>query len=735
MPRRAYKFGRHDRIVIDGAHHRCVESDKGRHVLQLMTGYVFEDHYVPVDDDEITELLRGPSPRMRIDEGHWTKHLSMLRVRNDTSDMSRCSKEDGRDAAWKLEWVQRYHRRRRDLSKPRIGVGADKLAAFVAEERDSMDRWYLDKYGERRKPGRVFADRERKAFDWPSASGLYKWLKIYRDKREREDSFLPNYAKCGNRDQLDPRVRQAMERAVEHWCTPLKPKISDICEFIEGELEPFNKSRLPEDRLRVSAATVRKRIGEIDPFLADAGREGLDRAMRRYALSAVGTMVTRPMQRIEMDDWDIDLHKLAEGSSVWKKMTPAARERMPRVRCTVTVAIDVATRCVVGLHLFTGAPSTATARTALRSTLVDKSALAAAVGCRSTWHMYGRGEFFAFDGGPAFGEEFQATVQRCRAGTSVPDQDPRMRGTIEAFFRTLKRLCRRFAGYAFSNVVEQGDYPAQEMASLTVAEFHALLVRFIVDSYHNRPHKGLEGRTPMAAWNSLSRVGLAPDLTEEQVKLAFGFRRTRKLSPSGVEFMNVPFVRGDGLLELFRAVGRSEVGIVVDPADVKSLLIELPEKVKGCEWCPDGTDYIQVRAPEGTFPDEVETSLDKLLMGNREVLKFVRAEAELGREIRLEADRHFYEAGFEAMRRCGIPVYGYTEKQFNAMVDHAERKSLAATEPVVRASRPKPVDEASFGTVVHQNPRTRPSKRDKDGGGKGKGKPFGGSMNTYGEDE
>ncbi|RFC62742.1 hypothetical protein DYI37_12260 [Fulvimarina endophytica] len=730
MFRRAYKFGRHDRIVIDGAHHRCVESDKGRHVLQLMTGFVFEDHYVPIDDDEITELLRGPSPRMRIDEGHWTKHLSMLRMRNDTSDMLRCSKEDARDAAWKLEWVQRYHRRRRDLSKPRIGVGADQLAAFVSEERDSMDRWYLDKYGERRKPGRVFEDRERKAFDWPSASGLYKWLRIYREKKERQDSFLPNYAKCGNRDQLDPRVRQAMERAVEHWCTPLKPKISDICDRIEQELLPFNKGRPPEERLRVSAATVRKRIGEIDPFLADAGREGLDRALRRYALSAVGTMVTHPMQRIEMDDWDVDLHKLAEGSSVWKKMTSEARKRMPRVRCTVTVAIDVATRCVVGLHLYTGAPSTATARTALRSTLVDKSALAAAVGCTSTWHMYGRGEFFAFDGGPAFGAEFQASVHRCRAGTSVPDQDPRMRGTIEAFFRTLKRLCRRFAGYAFSNVVERGEYPAQEMASLTVAEFHSLLVRFIVDSYHNRQHKGLEGRSPLKTWNDLIRKEMAPELTEEQMKLAFGFRRTRKLSPSGVEFMNVPFVRGKGLQELFRAVGRSEVGIIVDPADVKSILIEVPERLKGREWCPDGTDYIQVHAPEGMFPDKVESSLDKLLLVNKQVREFVRAEAEQGREIRLEADRHFYQAGLEAMRRCGIPVYGYTEKQFNAMVDHAERKSLAATERVVHASEPKSVDEASFGTVVHRNPKTKPSAPEKNG----KGKPFGGSMNTYGDD-
>ena len=97
MPQRAYKFGRHDRIVVDGAHYRCVESKGGRHLFQLIVGYVFEDHYVPIDDVEITKLLRGASPRMRIDEGHWTECQRRSKTRPVGRSKSRPPGRQGRD--------------------------------------------------------------------------------------------------------------------------------------------------------------------------------------------------------------------------------------------------------------------------------------------------------------------------------------------------------------------------------------------------------------------------------------------------------------------------------------------------------------------------------------------------------------------------------------------------------------------------------------------------------------
>ncbi|WAP70070.1 integrase core domain-containing protein [Jiella pelagia] len=122
-------------------------------------------------------------------------------------------------------------------------------------------------------------------------------------------------------------------------------------------------------------------------------------------------------------------------------------------------------------------------------------------GCRSDWAMFGRFECLATDGGPPFRDEFEDAVRHCRSGRSLPDQDPRMRGTIESFFRLFRRLCRYFTGQSFSNVVEKGDYEAEEMASLVFEGLVRAAIVFIVDSYHHRKHRGLGGRTPYAVWN------------------------------------------------------------------------------------------------------------------------------------------------------------------------------------------------------------------------------------------
>lgn len=740
---RAFRFQRHDRLVIDGASYRVAETHRGLHSLQLIVGYTIEDYFVVIDDGEIAARMRGPNPSMRVDEGYYSSRCSSMRVRGLEPDVVRLNEADARTVAWRVEWVRRWHARRRDLTKPRARTTKAFFGAFIEDEREDMDAWYLKRFDERRKPGRKISGQDRKPYDYPGPTALYDWIKKFRDGRERESVLAPGYARCGNRDQLDPRVRAAMELSVKHYCTPLRPKIADLHAFVERELERFNKGRLPQDRLSVSPQTLRTRIRQIDPFLIEAGQDGLDRAMRRYTLTGGGKSVSEFLERVEIDDWEVDLHTLAASSREFARLSSKQRRALPRVRCTVTVAIDVATRCIIGLHLTPGAPSTATARSGLRSTLVDKTPLAEYCDCISPWPMAGRPTMIASDGGGAFGEEFKSAASMVGVGHDVPDQDPRMRGTLETFFRLLKRLCRNFAGQTFSNVVERGDYDSEGAASLTVDEFFRLLVRFVVDVYHNRPHKGLEGRTPLNVWRQKVRDGLPPDLSEQQLKLAFGMSVRRKLEPSGISLMNVRYVVGDHYDKLLRAVGRTKVNVIVDPADIGSVLIELPRLAKGRDWSPEGVDYIEVRPVEGTFPEGPPPTLDALLLNNAAVRAFVKVEAEAGREIRLRAEGDLWDAGIHAMRRAGIPTTGYTEKQLRGMIAASEMKATAATRRVRRPTSGPAVSEETFGTVVTSAPYRRmtssgsggkrPDRPDAGAVGQSRGT-FGGAMNTYGED-
>jgi putative transposase len=86
-------------------------------------------------------------------------------------------------------------------------------------------------------------------------------------------------------------------------------------------------------------------------------------------------------------------------------------------------------------------------------------------------------------------------VERAIAGA------PSMRGSIERMFRTCANgLLPRLNGGTFPNVVERGDHPSGERACLDADDLAFALVRWIVDIYHNTPHLGLRGRTPLRQW-------------------------------------------------------------------------------------------------------------------------------------------------------------------------------------------------------------------------------------------
>jgi putative transposase len=78
-----------------------------------------------------------------------------------------------------------------------------------------------------------------------------------------------------------------------------------------------------------------------------------------------------------------------------------------------------------------------------------------------------------------------------------------MKGSVERFFRTLNTgLIRNLPGTAFSNVQEKGDYESDKHACLTLDQLESGVVKWIVDGYHQTPHRSLDERTPSQVWAS-----------------------------------------------------------------------------------------------------------------------------------------------------------------------------------------------------------------------------------------
>lgn len=465
--------------------------------------------------------------------------------------------------------------------------------------------------------------------------------------------------------------------------------------------------------MSVSERTIRRRIGKLGAFERDAARYGEDYAIRKYLPVGEGLDISVPMQRIEMDDWTADLHTLIIGTKEWEKLSDKQKAKVPRCRCTITIGIDVATKTIVGFNLTVEDPSARGAAAAARSTMIDKNAWAREARTMSDWPMFGRPEKIVTDGGPAFqNQNFRMAVRRALTGRALPDKDPRMRGTIESFFRGFRRICRFFAGRAFSNVVELGDYKAAEMASLTVEQFRHACILYIVDRYHHQKHRGLEYGTPYAAWRKLSAAGLAMPPSRSNLRLAFGQTYEATLDKNGVLLFGNSY-QSDELNELLKLQGIGRVRMIGDPNDLDAVFVYVTSKEHRTELRLRGmttfNGYVEARcmgAPSTTIEGygtdtpfaPAPMTKERVLDTNAAVREQAKAEQQEGAEFRRHANSKLLMLGESSMETAGTTkAHRWSPERANKLKQQVAPKQQAALGEVEHAD--SPVEITQHGLV------------------------------------
>lgn len=82
---------------------------------------------------------------------------------------------------------------------------------------------------------------------------------------------------------------------------------------------------------------------ELDPFQVTLAREGEAAARKKYRPVLHGLDLTRPLQRVEIDEWQIDLITLMKDSGMFDLLTDEERAAMgldkKKARWWITVAI------------------------------------------------------------------------------------------------------------------------------------------------------------------------------------------------------------------------------------------------------------------------------------------------------------------------------------------------------------------------------------------------------------
>lgn len=437
----------------------------------------------------------------------------------------------------------------------------------------------------KRKGGKSIAAVELYASD-----SLRKFVTKYR--RHGPEALADGFAKSGNRSRVfsGEELALMMDLIKASYLTTEQKTKKHTVQDVQIGFEKENAARIERGlaALRMPGkAAINSEINKLDYLRVLIARVGQERAIKTLRPVGKGLEVSRPGERVEIDECCIDLLSILHSAQLHSVFGPEFMEAAglddETARWWVTLAIDCRTKVILGMKL-TRNPSTSAARDCLAMVMSDKGQWADAVGALTPWSQAVVPELLAADNGPAFKSEL-CTSTCIDLGVSVTRTiagAPGMRGTVERIFHTAGLdLMPRLRGRTFSNPKEGEGYPAEERACLDADDVSHALVRWVVDIYHNTPHAGLGGRTPLAQWEEDMESGNYPlrALPDTRSKrLAFGERLTRTLSNTGVVVMGIRYHSHD-LAALLAHRGAQKVDLRWNPADLGAV-----EAFIGGQW-------------------------------------------------------------------------------------------------------------------------------------------------------
>lgn len=257
-----------------------------------------------------------------------------------------------------------------------------------------------------------------------------------------------------------------------------------------------------------------------------------------------------------------------------------AVHRLPIGRPWLTLAVDVATRVVVGFYVSMEAPSSTSVALCLSQATLPKEAWLKQRGLDCSWPVWGIPAAVHADNGADF------TASALRRGCEDhgillilrPIAKPHYGGHIERLIGTLMGRVHLLPGTTGSNAQDKGDYPAEAQARLTMAELEQWLALEICEQYHHRVHKGIH-RAPLVAWQAAIAAANAPtrSLPDQPEQYMIGFLpfMQRKLRRDGLHLFNIRY--WDNVLPSIVGLG-SPVIVRYDPRNLARVFVQGPDK-------------------------------------------------------------------------------------------------------------------------------------------------------------
>ncbi|MEO9649367.1 MAG: Mu transposase C-terminal domain-containing protein [Roseobacter sp.] len=559
----------------------------------------------------------------------------------------------------------------------------------------------------------------------PAPRTLRRWLALVNEFGR--SGLVDRIDSRGNRSSnLGPEEMGLMMNGVREYLSPERPSIKLIHEKVVLNFEARNEQRKAEGQHPMtipSCETVRRAIRALDPYQVELARNGEAAARKKFRPVLNGISVTRPLERVEIDEWTVDVMTFMESTGMYALMSDEDKRSLglfvkgdkddygneklkkPK-RWTLTAAICCATRCIVGMVLSRN-PGAEAAVQLLEMVTTNKGAWSDAVGALTSWDMHGTPELIVFDGGPAFkSQRFRMAVNDLgvmweMAMNGVPEN----RGTIERVFGTFATdFAPRLSGHTFNSIIEKGDADPEARAALNLDDFTFALIRWVTDIYHNTPHRGLDGETPVKAWRRLSQefgVSSSPDM--EMMRLCFGQQRKYVLDKKGITILGVQY-HSEALNEHMLRRDPHEVDVRWHPKDIGAISVRIGKEwfeIPALDSTLDGvaaqTWLTAVRHTKSANPKASR-------MDNVAVREAIRAIAARNEQAKLASSLNLQDWSEERMK--------HAEKNLLAGIEFFERKELEQQKDKLGHQIPS-VEELTGVPMDHRAPnKGNPAKPD-----------------------
>lgn len=629
-----------DRLTLNARHYRFLETTQSGYLFLSMPD---EDSTIGLTVEEIDDCLASPDGLL--ERGYYEPGDARRALDHRTDFLQNLDEETRSLVLWRHQWVVAFLRLRHEGKVRSTRASVANALPMMAPDIAAFE------HAQQRNESSERAGQKRFNRAPPRPSTLLKWVRLYDDAGDDVRALVPRYHSSGNvRDRFCALTERLLCDAIQAYASfqgPTKRQVWQKCvqQFKDVNLERENDG-LP--RLAIpSRKTVERRISRMDPYTVYAQRKGAAAAGKRFLLYEDGIKARYPMERVEIDEWQVDVITLLDSIGVLNAVPPDIRKHYETTRRWLYVAIDVATRCVLGMRL-AERPNVSDAVRTLAEVTRDKTDLAMAAGCTSSWAQGGGLGAVVTDQGSAFIDDlFRSIVLDLRGtGGTPPAGLAWLRGVIERVFLTFgTQLMPLLAGRTFSNPQERGDYPSESLAVHTDESLMRVLTLHVVDIYHNTPHQGLSGETPANCWTRLvGEVGTIPFPSAIERCAVFGIPETRKVTGRGVRVLGVDYVC-DALRELHKRAYGSSVSICVNPENLGWILVRT------------GPHWVVAKAIQRSFDG---VALGQWRLASRELRLRFDQQAELSEEVIARALRQIEEINSEQMRKFNITIPSMT---------------------------------------------------------------------------